>query len=276
MKLYELFDNDELKPEEIEDDAKDLFVVNRKIGSRTIEFYSTKDSRGRWDIEFSDLDAKDHWALSGKGSEVQVFAFIMASIKHLIKSKNPEIITFTSKKADSSRTPLYKRLMGRFKDQYDLEVSDDKDEGKNANDAFVLTRKGSLQESMRHVESPEGSLTFGWKTDLEEEEERGYIPKGYSKRVLELGGIYANDPGQGQGDALMKKFLASPEAQEAELIFLDPVPGLGSNFKSKDSDEIQIRRLQAFYRKYGFRNNPKANRMWLVLKGTIPDNKLPT
>lgn len=274
MKLYELFDNEALKPEEIEDNTKDLFVVNRKIGSRTIEFYSTADSRGHWDIEFSDLDAKDHWALSGKGSEVQVFTFIMACIKRLIASKNPKIITFTSKKADGARTSLYKRLMGRFKDKYNLEVEDDK--RVETNDAFVLTRKDALSESMRHVESPEGSLTFGWKTDLEEEEERGYIPKGYSKRVLELGGIYANDPGKGQGDALMKKFLASPEAQEAELIFLDPVPGLGSNFKSKDSDEIQIRRLQAFYRKYGFRNNPKANRMWLVLKGTIPDNKLPT
>jgi hypothetical protein len=133
-----------------------------------------------------------------------------------------------------------------------------------------------LAEAMIHKETEEGSLTYGWKTDLEEEEEKGYIPKGYSKKVLELGGIYANDPGKGQGDKLMKLFLASPEAKKAELIFLDPFPGLGKNYSSKMSDEEQIRRLQAFYRKYGFRNNPKANRMWLVQKGSIPDEKLPT
>jgi hypothetical protein len=130
-------------------------------------------------------------------------------------------------------------------------------------------------EEFKHVENDDGELTYGWKSDLEDEE-RGYIPKGYKKRVLELGGIYASKPGKGQGDKLMKLFLASPEAKEAELIFLDPVPGLGANFKSNMSETEQIRRLQAFYRKYGFKNNPKANRMWLVKKGSIPDNKLPT
>lgn len=132
------------------------------------------------------------------------------------------------------------------------------------------------EENFRHVENKDGELTYGWKSDLEDEEQRGYIPKGYKKRVLELGGIYASKPGKGQGDKLMKLFLASPEAQEAELIFLDPVPGLGANFKSKMSETEQVRRLQAFYRRYGFKNNPKANRMWLVKKGSIPDNKLPT
>jgi hypothetical protein len=132
------------------------------------------------------------------------------------------------------------------------------------------------EEHFKHVENADGELTYGWKYDLEDEEHKGYIPKGYKKKVLELGGIYAAKPGTGQGDKLMKLFLASPEAQEAELIFLDPVPGLGANFKSKMSDTEQVRRLQAFYRRYGFKNNPTANRMWLVKKGSIPDNKLPT
>ena len=127
-----------------------------------------------------------------------------------------------------------------------------------------------------HIENDDGSLTYTWKSDLEDEEERGYIPKGYKKKVLELGGVYANSPGQGQGDRLMKLFLGTPEAKEAELIFLDPVPGIGANFKSKMSETEQVRRLQAFYRRYGFRNNPTTNRMWLVKKGSIPDNKLPT
>lgn len=137
-------------------------------------------------------------------------------------------------------------------------------------------REALNEEKFKHIENEDGELTYGWKTDLEDEEEPGYIPAGYSKKVLELGGIYATKPGQGQGDRLMKLFLDSPEAKKAELIFLDPVPGLGANFKSNISDTQQIRRLQAFYRRYGFRNRPGANRMWLVKKGTIPDDKLPS
>ena len=138
-----------------------------------------------------------------------------------------------------------------------------------------IFRYDELTESI-HKESEDGSLVYSWKDDLEDEESRGYIPKGYKKRVLELGGIYANSPGIGQGDRLMKQFLNSPEAIEAELIFLDPVPGIGANFDSKMSNLEQVRRLKAFYRKYGFRNNPKSDRMWLVQKGSIPDDKLPT
>lgn len=137
-------------------------------------------------------------------------------------------------------------------------------------------RENLNEEKFKHIVNDDGELTYGWKSDLEDEEDVGYIPKGYSKKVLELGGVFAKTPGKGQGDRLMKLFLNSPEAKKAELIFLDPVPGIGANFKSKMSDTEQIRRLQAFYRRYGFRNKPGANRMWLVKKGTIPDEKLPT
>jgi hypothetical protein len=129
-----------------------------------------------------------------------------------------------------------------------------------------------------HLELPEGSLTYTWKDDLEDEEHEGYIPKGYSKKVLELGGVYSNETGKGQGDALMKKFLASKDAKKAELIFLDPVPGLGHFYSGSGgaNDQKQIQTLQKFYRKYGFRNRPGHNRMWLVQKGSIPDSELPT
>lgn len=142
--------------------------------------------------------------------------------------------------------------------------------------ALGLREELIMEAKFKHVVNDDGELTYGWKSDLEDEEDVGYIPKGYSKKVLELGGIFAATPGKGQGDRLMKLFLDSPEAKKAELIFLDPVPGIGANFNSKMSDTEQIRRLQAFYRRYGFRNKPGAARMWLVKKGTIPDDKLPT
>ena len=136
-----------------------------------------------------------------------------------------------------------------------------------------------LKEVKEFTDDENGEMVYGWKSvkELNDEEDEGYIPDRYTK-VLELGGIYANEPGKGQGDKLMKRFLSSPEAKKAELIFLDPVPGLGKNFKSVRSEEQQVNDLVRFYKRYGFRHNPKSatKRMWLVKKGEIPDNRLPT
>ena len=144
----------------------------------------------------------------------------------------------------------------------------------------VLGVTESLQEAREFKNSELGELTYGWKSKkalCDEEDNKHYIPAEYTK-ILELGGIFAAEPGKGQGDKLMKQFLASPEAQKADLIFLDPVPGLGANFKSVRSEEQQVGDLVRFYKRYGFRHNPKSatKRMWLVKKGEIPDNMLPT
>lgn len=138
----------------------------------------------------------------------------------------------------------------------------------------------NMFEAREFKNSELGELTYGWKSKKElcdEEDDKQYIPAGYNK-ILELGGIFANTPGKGQGAELMKQFLESPEAQKADLIFLDPVPGLGSNFKSIRSEEQQVSDLVRFYKRFGFRHNPKSatKRMWLVKKGEIPDAKLPT
>lgn len=133
------------------------------------------------------------------------------------------------------------------------------------------------EERKIHIENEDGSLVYGWKSDLEDEEDVGYIPKGYSKKVLELGGIFANDPGKGQGDRLMKLFLGTPEAKKAELIFLDRVPNLGTNHGSGKTEEQQMEMQRRFYERYGFRARSKnTGRMWLVRKGEIPDNRLPS
>lgn len=140
-------------------------------------------------------------------------------------------------------------------------------------------RAVGLKEDKEFKNNDLGSLVYGWKDadELRDEEDNPrYIPKMYSK-VLELGGIYANKPGTGQGTELMKMFLESPEAQEAELIFLDPVPGLGKNFRAGKNETEQVADLVRFYKRFGFRHNPRSatKRMWLVKKGEIPDDKLP-
>ncbi len=147
----------------------------------------------------------------------------------------------------------------------------------------IITRKTKqsvgINEEKQFKNSDLGSLVYGWKNadELRDEENNPrYIPKGYD-RILELGGIYANKPGTGQGAELMKLFLNSPEAQEADLIFLDPVPGIGANFKSIRSKDQQVADLVRWYRRFGFRHNPKSTtkRMWLVKSASIPDEKLP-
>jgi hypothetical protein len=126
------------------------------------------------------------------------------------------------------------------------------------------------------IKNAHGKLTANWKSDLEDEEDEGYIPDGYSKKVLELSYIEAKQLGQGDGEALMKEFLASPIAKSAELIFLDPNPSMGLFAKSKDSETEQVKKLQRFYAKFGFKKNPRSDRMWLVQKGKIADKDLPT
>lgn len=120
-----------------------------------------------------------------------------------------------------------------------------------------------------------GKLLANWKSDLEDEEHKGYIPKGYSKTVLELSIVKAKELGKGYGEKLMNEFLNSSIAKSAELIFLDPNPNIGLFDKSGISEIDQIEKLKRFYSKFGFRNNPKSNRMWRVQIGTIATKDLP-
>lgn len=144
--------------------------------------------------------------------------------------------------------------------------------------AMGLKEELSEGRFTKNVETEHGSLQYNWKTDLEQEEEEGYIPRGYSKKVLELAMIEVNEPGNGHGDELMKMFLDTPEARNAELIFLDPVPGMGVNSNSRKGEAAQVQQLVKFYKRYGFDYNPASGskRMWRVQKGHIPRNKLPT
>lgn len=109
------------------------------------------------------------------------------------------------------------------------------------------------------IKDTTGYVKWNWKSDLEDEEHEGYIPDGYSKKVLEL--------------SIMRKFLESTDAKKAELIFLDPSPNEGPDDDLLDEERIE--RLQKFYRKFGFRNRPGSDRMWLVQKGSISDDQLP-
>ena len=133
----------------------------------------------------------------------------------------------------------------------------------------------SLSSDAYHIKNQYGELKANWKTDLDEEEFDGYVPEGYSK-ILELEIITASKIGAGYGKKLMDEFLRSSIAKKAELIFLDPNPYIGAFEDSDLTDDEQIAKLKKIYAKYGFRNNPHSARMWIVNKGSIPTDKLPT
>ena len=130
------------------------------------------------------------------------------------------------------------------------------------------------------IKNETGYISWNWRTreDLgEEEDDEFYIPKGI-KNVLEIGMLVVDKPGHGHGEELMKQFLETPDAKNAAMIFLDPNPGEGVNWNSNVPKETQVERLVKFYKRFGFRHNPKSvtKRMWLIQKGPISDDQLPT
>lgn len=122
------------------------------------------------------------------------------------------------------------------------------------------------------INDSDGLLHAGWNKDIADED---YLPKGYDySKVLELGLVAAKEPGKGQGEALMKKFLSSPIAKKAELIFLDPHPRFGKFAELPEKEAFE--KLYRFYHRFGFESRRVGGRMWKVQKGSIPKNELPT
>lgn len=141
----------------------------------------------------------------------------------------------------------------------------------------MITFKQYLAEGK--IKDDTGYVSWNWRTRqelCEEEDNEEYLPKGI-KNVLELGMLVVDSPGQGHGDALMKQFLETPDVKRAAMIFLDPSPQEGVNWGNKD-EVGTVAKLVKFYKRFGFRHNPKSvtKRMWLVQKGSIPDDQLPT
>jgi len=135
------------------------------------------------------------------------------------------------------------------------------------------------------IKTPHAYLSYSWKPDLLDEENEDYLPLGYNpKKVLYLDVIHVLGASKGApqrkgyGTEIMKKFLATPDAKKAELIYLDLNPFTGeervNHTDYKRQEEIKDG-LEIFYKKFGFRNRRRHGRMWLVQKGEIPTNQLP-
>ena len=109
-------------PSEVVRATSDLYTTKATIGGRVIVFnasqYDDDEGKSVWEIDFTEYE-KDGtgttFRKTGSGNELQVFSFVIESIKDLISSYHPDQLTFTSHKADDNRTKLYQRMLNRIK-----------------------------------------------------------------------------------------------------------------------------------------------------------------
>lgn len=103
--------------------TNNLFTTSAEIGNRTIVFNAAQfdegmdiDPASAWEIEFTEKTPGNvTYGKSGSGNEMQVFSFVIESIKELISRYHPDALVFGSSKADGNRTSLYTRMLGRIK-----------------------------------------------------------------------------------------------------------------------------------------------------------------
>lgn len=100
--------------------TNDLFATRAEIGGRTITFsgskYDANNGLETWEVAFMESTPGNFtYGKSGSGQELQVFSFIIESLKELVSRYSPEVIEFTSDKADGNRSSLYKRMATRIK-----------------------------------------------------------------------------------------------------------------------------------------------------------------
>jgi len=124
MKLSEITESFDSKiPYKVVIASNESFNTKAEIGGRTIFFTAniTEDGTDNnptypWEIEFQEISKNSNtYSKTGSGHEMQVFAFIIDSIKELIARYSPDEIVFGSEKYDSNRTSLYKRMANKIK-----------------------------------------------------------------------------------------------------------------------------------------------------------------
>lgn len=139
MKIFELFD---AKTHVIPDvDNSHTLLQSKKIGGNQIIFRADKhETEDLWEIMFYAED-KDRttFDLTGGGHAAEVMAFVLQSVRDLIKKRNPNAIYFAVEKndAEQSRTKLYLRILKRvMKDMPGWELSTK--EGGKYDSGYVL------------------------------------------------------------------------------------------------------------------------------------------
>ena len=100
--------------------TNDLFTTRATIGDRDIVFNAvhndTEEGKSIWEIEFTEKAAgSTTYGKSGSGNELQVFSFVIDSIKELVSRYYPDELTFSAHKEDGNRSRLYQVMIKKIK-----------------------------------------------------------------------------------------------------------------------------------------------------------------
>jgi len=124
--------------------GNDLFTTRATIGGRDIVFNAQGNEEGSrgdvvWEVDFYEKTPGNMtFGKSGSGGEMQVFSFVIDSLKELVARYQPARVRFSSHKADENRTKLYQRMLGRIAPSMGYQLADVISSG--SDDIFVIKR----------------------------------------------------------------------------------------------------------------------------------------
>jgi hypothetical protein len=124
--------------------SNDLFTTRATIGDRDVVFNSQGNTEGAqgtvvWEVDFYEKTPGNMtFSKSGSGSELQVFSFVINSLKELAARYHPDTIRFSSHKADENRTKLYQRMLTKIAPGLGYQLTDVESGG--SDDIFVIKK----------------------------------------------------------------------------------------------------------------------------------------
>lgn len=105
-------------PGKIVRSSSDTFTTRATIGDRDIIFntvFYSKAGETVAEVDFVEKVPGDtRFSKTQSGNEMAVFSFVLDSLKEMTARYHPELIEFSSWKADGNRTALYVRMVKRY------------------------------------------------------------------------------------------------------------------------------------------------------------------
>ena len=119
--------------------GNDIFTTRASIGGRGVVFNAAEEDGGVWEVDFSERTPGNMtFKKTGAGNEMQVFSFVIDSLKELVARYQPAAIKFSSAKADENRTKLYHRMLTRLAPAMGYQLTDVKSQ--TTDDVFIINR----------------------------------------------------------------------------------------------------------------------------------------
>lgn len=138
--LNEVFDSN--VPGKVVKQTSSSFITKATIGNRDIKFQAAGHDSD-WEVDFIEQSPTrgDTFSKTGSGNELQVFSFVIESLKLFISLYSPDQVAFTSDKSDGNRSQLYARMGRKVKiPGYTLDVTN-----RGQYDIFKYTRSNEIK-----------------------------------------------------------------------------------------------------------------------------------